>query len=247
MSYDNHQLMCDLIYFHFLFQGKGCYWALHTKCATMFENGSLLRRRKRFKLEGMEGNIKTASNPTTSQPGQIRNLPQPVTSDLSRMQSDIQCHTPVQIKSETQHRASPLRNSSLHMATLPSAQISSTNMLLNNLSPSTSLTAAYSQMLMQYYAMMPSLWSTSMFNPLTAATPASPSLYNIDPRMMADYINLLKKQSGFYESVKPEPSSDCESYGGRYSPVSTGVSSPSSEPDCYIINQEQALDLTSKH
>ncbi|CAF3333417.1 unnamed protein product [Rotaria socialis] len=30
--------------------GKGNFWALHTKCGDMFENGSYLRRRKRFKL-----------------------------------------------------------------------------------------------------------------------------------------------------------------------------------------------------
>ena len=30
--------------------GKGAYWALHPKALDMFENGSLLRRRKRFKL-----------------------------------------------------------------------------------------------------------------------------------------------------------------------------------------------------
>lgn len=30
--------------------GKGSYWALHPNSADMFENGSLLRRRKRFKL-----------------------------------------------------------------------------------------------------------------------------------------------------------------------------------------------------
>ncbi len=29
--------------------GKGCLWALHPRCVNMFENGSLLRRRKRFK------------------------------------------------------------------------------------------------------------------------------------------------------------------------------------------------------
>ena len=29
--------------------GKGCLWALHPNCNNMFENGSLLRRRKRFK------------------------------------------------------------------------------------------------------------------------------------------------------------------------------------------------------
>ena len=30
--------------------GKGSYWALHPFCGDMFENGSFLRRRKRFKL-----------------------------------------------------------------------------------------------------------------------------------------------------------------------------------------------------
>ncbi|UJR09431.1 hypothetical protein I4U23_013671 [Adineta vaga] len=30
--------------------GKGNFWALHSKCRDMFENGSYLRRRKRFKL-----------------------------------------------------------------------------------------------------------------------------------------------------------------------------------------------------
>ena len=33
--------------------GKGSYWALHPFCGDMFENGSFLRRRKRFKLAGM--------------------------------------------------------------------------------------------------------------------------------------------------------------------------------------------------
>ncbi|KAK1890790.1 forkhead box protein B1-like [Trematomus bernacchii] len=32
--------------------GKGSFWALHPSCGDMFENGSFLRRRKRFKLLG---------------------------------------------------------------------------------------------------------------------------------------------------------------------------------------------------
>merc|ERR1739848_646420 len=34
--------------------GKGAFWTLHPKAITMFENGSLLRRRKRFKLGGTD-------------------------------------------------------------------------------------------------------------------------------------------------------------------------------------------------
>ena len=34
--------------------GKGAYWTLHPKALAMFENGSLLRRRKRFKLDTEE-------------------------------------------------------------------------------------------------------------------------------------------------------------------------------------------------
>ncbi|XP_010843216.1 PREDICTED: forkhead box protein B2, partial [Bison bison bison] len=30
--------------------GKGSFWALHPDCGDMFENGSFLRRRKRFKV-----------------------------------------------------------------------------------------------------------------------------------------------------------------------------------------------------
>ncbi|KAK2854339.1 hypothetical protein Q5P01_007000 [Channa striata] len=34
--------------------GKGSFWALHPNCGDMFENGSFLRRRKRFKVGGMQ-------------------------------------------------------------------------------------------------------------------------------------------------------------------------------------------------
>lgn len=37
--------------------GKGSFWALHPKCYDMFENGSFLRRRKRFKLSKVEKDI----------------------------------------------------------------------------------------------------------------------------------------------------------------------------------------------
>lgn len=32
--------------------GKGSYWAMHPNCGNMFENGSFLRRRKRYKANG---------------------------------------------------------------------------------------------------------------------------------------------------------------------------------------------------
>ncbi|XP_064620632.1 forkhead box protein B1-like [Lineus longissimus] len=35
--------------------GKGSYWALHPCCGDMFENGSFLRRRKRFKIQSRQG------------------------------------------------------------------------------------------------------------------------------------------------------------------------------------------------
>uniref|UniRef100_G1KX03 Forkhead box B2 n=1 Tax=Anolis carolinensis TaxID=28377 RepID=G1KX03_ANOCA len=34
--------------------GKGSFWALHPDCGDMFENGSFLRRRKRFKVPRQE-------------------------------------------------------------------------------------------------------------------------------------------------------------------------------------------------
>ena len=37
--------------------GKGAYWTLHPKAIAMFENGSLLRRRKRFKLDTDEKDV----------------------------------------------------------------------------------------------------------------------------------------------------------------------------------------------
>lgn len=65
--------------------GKGALWALHPKALTMFENGSLLRRRKRFKLTNNEklvmdsvfsrlrqwqscGTLASTANPTAPRP-----------------------------------------------------------------------------------------------------------------------------------------------------------------------------------
>lgn len=37
--------------------GKGCFWTLHPKAFDMFENGSLLRRRKRFRVKKIDTNF----------------------------------------------------------------------------------------------------------------------------------------------------------------------------------------------
>ncbi|XP_023301985.2 fork head domain-containing protein FD5-like [Lucilia cuprina] len=37
--------------------GKGCFWTLHPKAFDMFENGSLLRRRKRFRIQKIETDL----------------------------------------------------------------------------------------------------------------------------------------------------------------------------------------------
>ncbi|KAK3096813.1 hypothetical protein FSP39_003543 [Pinctada imbricata] len=42
--------------------GKGSYWALHPMCGDMFENGSFLRRRKRFKIQ-FRNHLAAMSNP----------------------------------------------------------------------------------------------------------------------------------------------------------------------------------------
>lgn len=46
--------------------GKGSYWALHPNSADMFENGSLLRRRKRFKLMSQRAAQQAANGKSAS-------------------------------------------------------------------------------------------------------------------------------------------------------------------------------------
>lgn len=48
--------------------GKGSYWALHPGCGDMFENGSFLRRRKRFKLPKPEKDALTAGLASLANP-----------------------------------------------------------------------------------------------------------------------------------------------------------------------------------
>lgn len=64
-------------------KGKGCYWALHPKCAGMFENGSFLRRRKRFKLNRSGRDEGSGACDSASAAGGAPPLPQqrPTTTD----------------------------------------------------------------------------------------------------------------------------------------------------------------------
>ncbi|KAM7361404.1 fork head domain-containing protein FD5-like [Cochliomyia hominivorax] len=46
--------------------GKGCFWTLHPKAIDMFENGSLLRRRKRFRVKKIDANLLAVEMATLS-------------------------------------------------------------------------------------------------------------------------------------------------------------------------------------
>uniref|UniRef100_A0A8D0F1V3 Forkhead box B2 n=1 Tax=Strix occidentalis caurina TaxID=311401 RepID=A0A8D0F1V3_STROC len=49
--------------------GKGSFWALHPDCGDMFENGSFLRRRKRFKVLRPEHHLPGGGGPGGGGPG----------------------------------------------------------------------------------------------------------------------------------------------------------------------------------
>jgi hypothetical protein len=57
----------------FLIVGKGSYWMLHPDSHNMFENGSFLRRRRRFKQESANNHNRHQQN--TRQKGNHRNSP----------------------------------------------------------------------------------------------------------------------------------------------------------------------------
>ena len=68
--------------------GKGCLWALHPRCANMFENGSLLRRRKRFKqgetsLSLEDGSISTFKRKTFT--GARKGVPRALTFSIENI------------------------------------------------------------------------------------------------------------------------------------------------------------------
>lgn len=63
--------------------GKGSYWALHPNSADMFENGSLLRRRKRFKLKSNKAGQQISSSVAGSKSFSIDYLLKDDEDDLS--------------------------------------------------------------------------------------------------------------------------------------------------------------------
>lgn len=58
--------------------GKGAYWALHPNALDMFENGSFLRRRKRFKLPATDRALLEATFGRSSSSGGIVDSPPPI-------------------------------------------------------------------------------------------------------------------------------------------------------------------------
>lgn len=87
--------------------GKGAYWALHPAAFDMFENGSLLRRRKRFKLlkndkDVLDSELAALANinrflfaPVSENPGPVekKTPPAPVTTSIAPQVSHI-CPVP---------------------------------------------------------------------------------------------------------------------------------------------------------
>uniref|UniRef100_A0A672U9W2 Forkhead box B2 n=1 Tax=Strigops habroptila TaxID=2489341 RepID=A0A672U9W2_STRHB len=57
--------------------GKGSFWALHPDCGDMFENGSFLRRRKRFKVLRPEHHLPGGGGPGGGGPGGQISPPSP--------------------------------------------------------------------------------------------------------------------------------------------------------------------------
>jgi len=51
--------------------GKGSYWALHPACGDMFDNGSFLRRRKRFKVQRLHRHASSESASATQSRGVV--------------------------------------------------------------------------------------------------------------------------------------------------------------------------------
>ncbi|XP_061774051.1 forkhead box protein B1a [Nerophis ophidion] len=70
--------------------GKGSFWALHPSCGDMFENGSFLRRRKRFKVLGAADHHLAPSKPSDA----AHYLQQQAKLRLSALQAATGAHLP---------------------------------------------------------------------------------------------------------------------------------------------------------
>lgn len=204
-----------------LLLGKGCYWALHSKCAGMFENGSFLRRRRRFKLKQSE-----LQNQSTDQQEQVSaNLPQ----SICEQQRSTPCQSPRSMNSlspVSQTSASPLYHPAMSLSAQPTTNHISRSPIHDD--SANSLTAYY-QMLMQYYTML------GMNNLITQQAAAVPT--NFTPASMNYYDHLLNFSK--LNSLQLRQSSGYESHSERGSPVSSVSDSD--------LMAERALDLSFKY
>ncbi|XP_002406075.2 forkhead box protein B1 [Ixodes scapularis] len=89
--------------------GKGSYWALHPACGDMFENGSFLRRRKRFKLPRQ---IKDATAVALAELKHYETVSQNAIQEQAKMRLTALAAAPSHLQG---HHADPLR----HSTTLP--------------------------------------------------------------------------------------------------------------------------------
>ena len=214
--------------------GKGCFWSLHPQCVGMFENGSFLRRRKRFKLvEGMEGNVKSVSHTSDQQANSLspsvtdervmERLPQ---SQLSpQQQSSVPSPTPATTY------GLPLLNPALSLSALPTTTpTTTTNTLLYGGEVQGHLSAAYSQMLLQYYTMLPALLSTTY--PYSLSRGPQTVAPVIDTNILTQYTLMLK--AGLVR--------DDESIDGRTTSPQSSVTTSSLKSDG--VQQNHAIDLT---
>ena len=199
----------------------------------MFENGSFLRRRKRFKLEeGLSGNVKSVSNPIAEKVGEIENLPRPTLGEQEKkVCPEDQLYSPYSLNSISP----PVIPSASTISTFNSLPISPPSLDTSALArPSSNLAAAYSTLMMQYT--FPYLWSI----PSMAMPPY------MDPKFLSQYASLISKRADY--QARPSSASDCESFGDRSSPLSvTSVCSPNLDSDCFVTPQDHALDLSAKH
>ncbi|XP_028306281.1 forkhead box protein B1a [Gouania willdenowi] len=72
--------------------GKGSFWALHPSCGDMFENGSFLRRRKRFKVLGASDHLVQSMGKQQSEAAHY--LQQQAKLRLSALQAATGTHLP---------------------------------------------------------------------------------------------------------------------------------------------------------